>query len=341
MSIPERPKEEPSLAPEVLRALTRPGDPEDKVKELSKVLAELPEPLRTQLLEFYLDRAERARSIHTKLLYAYVALSLARAGLSDLGELAASRGRYRAWKRGLVLSGLSEVSVRTYIRSVKTMLRWLLGELPAWLKAERSSTWDLYRTGEIIRDKVLKPGELEALMVVARHPRDRAILAILAETGVRIGELLSLKLKDIERLPDGSFRLMIRGKTGPRAVVVIDAAPALAEWLRHRPPVGQGGEGALFTTIKAPYRPLSPHAWRVHLRNLAKRAGLSRPVHPHMLRHTRMTELARVLTEHELKVVAGWSRDSRMAAVYVHLSGRDAEMALRKAHELLRTQRPG
>jgi len=49
-----------------------------------------------------------------------------------------------------------------------------------------------------------------------------------------------------------------------------------------------------------------------------------------------MTELARVLTEQELKVVAGWAKDSRMAAVYVHLPGRDAEMALRKAHELLR-----
>ena len=49
-----------------------------------------------------------------------------------------------------------------------------------------------------------------------------------------------------------------------------------------------------------------------------------------------MTGLARILTEQELKVVAGWAKDSRMAAVYVHLSGRDAEMALRKAHELLR-----
>ena len=221
------------------------------------------------------------------------------------------------------------------------MLRWLLEgrgqELPSWLRAERSSTWELYRTGEVIKDKVLRPEELEALMRVATRPRDRAILAILAETGVRIGELLSLRLRDVELLEDGSFRLLVRGKTGPRAIIVIEAAQALAEWLRERPAYGpMGPEAPLFTTIKAPYRPLSPHAFRQHLRNLAKRAGLSRPVHPHMLRHTRMTELARVLTEHELKVVAGWARDSRMAAVYVHLSGRDAEAALRKAHKALR-----
>jgi len=46
-----------------------------------------------------------------------------------------------------------------------------------------------------------------------------------------------------------------------------------------------------------------------------------------------MTQLARVLTEQELKIVAGWSMTSKMPAVYVHLSGRDAEAALRKARQ--------
>ena len=330
--------------PEALSVLVRGLGPEDpKARELAKVLAELPEPLRGQLLDFLLDRAERARSVASKLLYAYVALSIARAGLKDLEELLA-RDRFRAWKRSLMMAGLAEYSIRVYVSLAKTMLRWLLEgrdqELPSWLRAERSSTWELYRTGEVIKDKVLRPEELEALMRVATRPRDRAILAILAETGVRIGELLSLRLRDVEPLEDGSFRLLVRGKTGPRAIIVIEAAQALAEWLRERPAYGpMEPEAPLFTTIRAPYGPLSPHAFRQHLRNLAKRAGLSRSVHPHMLRHTRITELARVLTEHELKVVAGWARDSRMAAVYVHLSGRDAEAALRKAHEALRGQR--
>ena len=341
MKIKERGREGSSELEAIIRTLLRPGEPIEKGQELAKVLSKLPEGLRGQVLDFLAERADRARSIHTKLIYAYVALSLARAGLRDLRELA-DRERFRAWKRSLILAGLSEFTVRAYVSSVKTMLRWLLGELPAWLKAERSSTWELYRTGEHIKDKVLKPAELEALMAVARHSRDRAILAVLAETGLRIGELLGLRLRDVERLEDGSFRLMVKGKTGPRAVIVIEGAQALAEWLRERPAYGpMDPEAPLFTTIRAPYGPLSPHAFRTHLRNLARRAGLKRHIYPHVLRHTRMTELARVLTEHELKVVAGWSRDSRMATVYVHLSGRDAEMALRKAHELLRTQRPG
>ncbi len=45
-----------------------------------------------------------------------------------------------------------------------------------------------------------------------------------------------------------------------------------------------------------------------------------------MFRH-----MAKVLTEQELKAVAGWTQSSRMAAVYAHLSGRDIEAALEKA----------
>ena len=107
--------------------------------------------------------------------------------------------------------------------------------------------------------------------------------------------------------------------------------PELAEGLRARVRQGARPEDPLWVSLKNPKKPLTASAFRTHLKRIAKRAGLSRPVHPHMLRHTRMTELARVLTEQELKVVAGWGRTSKMAGVYVHLSGRDAEAALRKA----------
>ena len=102
-----------------LRVLLRGLRPEEpKAKELARVLGELPEPLRGQLLDFLLDRAERARSVASKLLYAYVALSIARAGLKDLGELLA-RDRFRAWKRSLMVAGLAEYSIRVYVSLAK------------------------------------------------------------------------------------------------------------------------------------------------------------------------------------------------------------------------------
>ncbi len=68
------------------------------------------------------------------------------------------------------------------------------------------------------------------------------------------------------------------------------------------------------------------------LRYAARKAGIRKSVHPHMLRHTRLTDLATEMTEQELKVFAGWTQDSSMASVYVYLSGRDAEKALLRVY---------
>ena len=297
-------------------------------RELDVVLARLPERLREELINFFLDRADRCRSIQSRRLYAYVALSLARnTGIRSLKEL--DREKFYAWKRSLVKSGVSSFTLRSYIARLKALVRWVNGgELPSWLQAEKGTIWDLYSSGEHLRDKVLRPEEIRALIDACEHVRDKAIIAILWETGLRIGELLSLRLRDVEALPDGSFRLRVQGKTGVRVVAVIHSAHYLAEWLRARGAAGP--DEPLWISLKGRKRPLTDTAFRIHLKRIAKRAGLDRPVHPHMLRHTAMTELARELTEQELKLVAGWKRTSRMAGVYVHLSGRDAEVALRK-----------
>ena len=298
-------------------------------RELENVLSKLPDELRSELEDFFVGRYDRMRSDSSRLAYAYVALSLARhAKIRSLGEL--DRQAYLAWKKALISSGASDFTIRSYITRVKALYRWVNGELPSWLKAEKGTIWELYSSGEHLRDKMVRPEELEALLEACGNPRDKAILAVLAETGLRIGELLSLRLRDVEELPDGAFRLTVRGKTGLRTVVAIRSAGLLAEWLRAHPRKGDP-DAPLWTTLRRPHGPLRPKAFREHLRHIARRAGLKRPIHPHMLRHTRFTQLARVLTEQELKVVAGWSRSSRMAAVYVHLSGRDAEAAMRKA----------
>ena len=211
------------------------------------------------------------------------------------------------------------------------LIRWFRGKLPPWLAEERSSTWELYSRAEHLRDKILSPEELGALLRAAESRRDRAIIGILAETGIRVGELCSLRLRDVERLPDGAVRLHVRGKTGVRTVVIFKTVEDLWAYMEHERKGSVEPDAPLFTTRDG--RLLRPKAVRVMLARLAKKAGLKRTVHPHMLRHTRMTQLARVLTEQELKIVAGWSMTSKMPAVYVHLSGRDAEAALRKARQ--------
>ena len=55
---------------------------------------------------------------------------------------------------------------------------------------------------------------------------------------------------------------------------------------------------------------------------------------PHSFRHARATEMARHLTEHQMDKYFGWVVGSRMAAHYVHLSGKSLDDALKKLNGL-------
>ena len=71
---------------------------------------------------------------------------------------------------------------------------------------------------------------------------------------------------------------------------------------------------------------------------MAKKTGLNKRLYTHLLRHTRATELASILTEAQMKELLGWVQGSDMPSVYVHLSGRDVDGALLKAHGLTSNQ---
>ena len=60
----------------------------------------------------------------------------------------------------------------------------------------------------------------------------------------------------------------------------------------------------------------------------------------HMLRHSRITELAKFLSDAKLKVFAGWTANSDMAGVYVHLTGKDLDDDLLKIAGVEIEQKP-
>jgi len=68
------------------------------------------------------------------------------------------------------------------------------------------------------------------------------------------------------------------------------------------------------------------------LKELAAKARIKKRITPHALRHARATHLAKILTEAQMKEFFGWTQSSEMAAVYVHLSGRDVDAALLSAY---------
>jgi site-specific recombinase XerD len=154
--------------------------------------------------------------------------------------------------------------------------------------------------GHTYPPEVLRPGEAAALVreaaTAARDPvigqRNRALFTILYRAGLRLAEALALRPVDIE--PEYAAVNVLRGKGGKRRTVGLDPA-ALAivtDWMSlRRERWGLDGTGPLFCTPAG--RSLHQSYVRDLMRRLARRVGIERRVHPHMLRHTLAAELAK------------------------------------------------
>ncbi|MGD0028487.1 MAG: site-specific integrase [Candidatus Bathyarchaeia archaeon] len=223
---------------------------------------------------------------------------------------------------------------------VKKYFQWLRGcdenehEYPEevrWIKAS-------LRIKRLMPEALLTTEELKMLIEATENQRDRAFVLTHYESGCRIGETLSLKIVNVAFDQHGAV-LIVDGKTEPRRVRVIAAAPALASWLNMHPQRNDPN-APLWTGVGTVgrHQPLNYEGARGLLRRLARKTGLKKRVYSHLMRHTRATELANILTEAQMKEHLGWVQGSDMPSVYVHLSGRDVDSALLKAHGITVTQ---
>lgn len=168
--------------------------------------------------------------------------------------------------------------------------------------------------------------------------RDKSFILFLYESGARIGEVLNVRLKDVEPDEYGA-KVNLMGKTGSRKIRVIASAPAISNWTKHHPK-RDDKEAWLFCGLN--HETLGNQGeYRYFNKLLVKakeRAGIDKPVNPHHFRHSRATELSQKLTEAQLCQYMGWEIGSREAATYVHLSGRDIDTAILSLHGLVKPE---
>jgi integrase/recombinase XerD len=131
----------------------------------------------------------------------------------------------------------SELTKHDYKMITKEYFQWQRGcnedehEYPEevrWIKTT-------YRTKRLVLEALLAPREIKQLVEATENPRDRAFILTDYELGCRIGEILSLRIVNVEFDRCGAVLLIQEGKTGPRRVRIIAAAPALASWLSIHP----------------------------------------------------------------------------------------------------------
>ncbi|MDD5551212.1 MAG: tyrosine-type recombinase/integrase [Candidatus Omnitrophica bacterium] len=210
--------------------------------------------------------------------------------------------------------------------TLKVFLRWLYGtkedpQIIQWLEIKARNN------NRKLPEDMLTEEDIKLLIDNSKSVRDRAFLITLYESGCRIGELLPIKIKNVH-FDEYGAQLLVDGKTGMRRVRIISATPYLTEWI-NKHPLRQPEAPLWITSNKTRWAYTS---LKKMLRVLRVRSGLKKRLYPHIFRHSRATYLANHLTEAQLKEIFGWSRNSNMAATYVHLSGRDVDNALLRTY---------
>jgi len=211
---------------------------------------------------------------------------------------------------------------------LKRFYKWLKGNDEEYPEEVKWIKTTLKAKDELLPEDLLTEDEVMKLVEACSNPRDKAFIITLYESGARIGEIGSMRIRDVS-FEESYARLMLKGKTGSRRVIVVAAAPYLQAWIQNHP-LKNDPDAPLWVNMGTVnrFKAMSYPALAKVLKVAAERAGLSEKVHPHKLRHSRATFLASKLTEAQMNQVFGWKQGSDMPSIYVHLSGRDLDDAI-------------
>lgn len=230
---------------------------------------------------------------------------------------------------------LSDGTIRNYRKALRLFFDWL------------GRDWaDSIRVGSAPDRKVdpstlLAMDDIEALLDAARNPRDQALVALLADTGLRISAVASLRVRDFQR--DGQVASVrpnqdapVKGATDP--VPVTWAAGYVANWLSVHPEPEP--EAPLFRKLEhddaADDGAMTYQYLARRLRWLADDAGLDRErVRTHNFRKSAISRWIREgLSEQAIKHRAHWVKDSSQFATYSGVTAEEMNEDIRAHYGL-------
>ncbi len=197
----------------------------------------------------------------------------------------------RAYDPNQAVDNLSAAEIRTWLLELRTTLAPVsvagyvraLKAFGNWLQAEGLAEGDAFRSLRKPRVplKIIEPVPDDTLRKLLRLAtvRDRAIVLLLLDTGLRVSEAAGIRLGDLR--PDGSVKVM--GKGAKERIVPIGST-ARAAIVRY---LGQRGPGPTDAPLFLGRRgALDWRGMQQVIKRLKARAGITGRLSPHSLRHT-------------------------------------------------------
>lgn len=227
--------------------------------------------------------------------------------LRDIGKLAAYFGNgpgcldpasvqlkdLRMFVQELASTGLAATSQSRIISGIRAFYHYLL--LENEIKADPTELLDMPKTGRRLPDVLTADEVLKVLSVIdlsePNGERNKAILEVLYGCGLRVSELVNLKLSDL-RFVEGY--LIVTGKGNKQRIVPVGSdairqTENYIKYIRNTRKVSKGSEDIVFLNQRGG-RLTRAMIFEI-VKKLVARAGINKTVSPHTLRHSFATHL--------------------------------------------------
>ncbi|HEY8427481.1 MAG TPA: site-specific tyrosine recombinase XerD [Sandaracinaceae bacterium] len=278
---------------------------------------------RDLLVDAYLTHLKVERGLARATVEAYAAdlaglvRFLEREGieLADVDAAAIS-----AWLLELSRGGLGARSQARHLSAARGLFKWLLAER----EIARDPT-ELIDAPKLLRKlpAVLTREEVAALLAVPdrsdpRGRRDQAMLHTMYAAGLRVSELVGLRLGDAN-LESGFVQVLGKGDKRRIVPLGVPAKKRIEAWLADRGAWAKPNEPALFVTSRG--GPMTRQGFWKLVKRYAAAAGIVKPISPHKLRHSFATHL--LLGGADLRAVQTMlgHADIGTTQVYTHVTG--------------------
>lgn len=245
--------------------------------------------------------------------------------------------RMRHYAAGLARSGLAARTIARHLSSARRFFTYLVreGELtdnPALdIRPPRASrplpkVMDVDAAGQLLDRK--PEDELEI--------RDHAMLELMYSSGLRLAELVSLSVGQVDQR---ARELRVTGKGNKTRVLPVGRAAlsALENWLSVRPGLALESETALFVSRRG--KRIHPRTVQARLRRWGQVSGAEQGVHPHLMRHSFASHLLESSSDlRAVQELLGHS-DITTTQIYTHLDFQHLARVYDQAHPRARSRR--
>jgi integrase len=216
----------------------------------------------------------------------------------------------------------TNLDYRKDLRSFGRYANTITEEPPESLSWIPSSTSNNFDPTPSERDLLTFEGDVEPMLEAASNDRDRALIALQFEAGLRSGELETLRVGDVFE-SEHTFAVHVDGKRGERVVHLTMSVPYLQRWLTEHPGSGDT-EAPLWSKLDRP-EPISYQMLRKIFVTTAERAGVRKPVTPTNFRKSNMRWLLLLgMKRGQIEQRQGRVHGSRATARYEAEFGEDS-----------------